>query len=203
MARPRLVSDEAILDAARACVFEHGAAVSTTVIAEAVGVSQATIFKRFGTKEDLIVRALMPPPDMELDWIVRLERGPAPGPLEPQFQEMVREMVNFFEHMVPLMALLKGACLMKHAMTLMTAHGEDAPPIRGRRAIAGWLRCARADGRIGDSDPDVAAIALTGAAQGMAWRRHMLNETLELSAEDYASQLANLLWAGLAPKEGA
>ena len=39
MARPRQVSDEQILEAARSCFLEHGPAVSTTVIAKRLGIS--------------------------------------------------------------------------------------------------------------------------------------------------------------------
>jgi len=203
MARPRLVSDEAILNATRDCVSEHGTSVSTTVIAEAVGVSQATLFKRFGTKEDLIVAALLPSPDMAIGWMNRFEQGPEPGDLQPQFKELVFSLVHFFEHMLPRLAMLKSACLMEQAMKRMAAFGEDAPPIRGRRVVAGWLRRAQEGGQLGACEPNIAAVAIIGAAQGMASRRHMLNEQLDASVDEYASQLADLIWAGLAPKEGA
>ena len=56
--RPKIKTDEQLLAAARSAFIEFGGAVSTTVIAENAGVSQATLFKRFGTKEQLMKRAL-------------------------------------------------------------------------------------------------------------------------------------------------
>ena len=58
MVRPRLFSDAEILQVARRCFLEHGPAVSTTVIASEVGLSQAALFKRFGTKQNLMLLAL-------------------------------------------------------------------------------------------------------------------------------------------------
>ena len=61
MVRPRQFTDEQILASARKSLLEHGPGVSTAKIAKAVGMSQAALFKRFGSKEDLLIAALMPP----------------------------------------------------------------------------------------------------------------------------------------------
>ena len=53
--RPRQFTDEDILTATQACILELGPSVSTTVIAGRVGMSQAALFKRFGTKEKLFL----------------------------------------------------------------------------------------------------------------------------------------------------
>ncbi len=76
--RPRRVSDDDILVAARRCLLQQGAAVSLDTIAHCVGVSGPAVLKRFGTKEQLVTRALLSdaPPD--------LSGGPEAGPLRPQ-----------------------------------------------------------------------------------------------------------------------
>ena len=58
-----MFTDEEIIAATQRCVFKHGPAVSTTVIANEVGMSQGAIFKRFGTKERLILAALSQSPE--------------------------------------------------------------------------------------------------------------------------------------------
>ena len=45
--RPRQFSDDELLQTARRCFLEHGPGVSTGLIAEELGVSQAALFKRF------------------------------------------------------------------------------------------------------------------------------------------------------------
>ena len=51
--RPKKVSDEDILQTVRRCLVEQGGSVSTQFIADQVGVSQATLFKRFGSKQSV------------------------------------------------------------------------------------------------------------------------------------------------------
>ena len=71
--RPRKHSDEDILTATRQCVLDHGAQVSTELIADAAGVSQATLFKRFGTKDNLLRLALCT--QIAADWLDRLNQA--------------------------------------------------------------------------------------------------------------------------------
>ena len=58
--RPRSFTDDELLDTARRVFLEHGAGASTEQIAQQLGVSQAALFKRIGTKQELMVRSLMP-----------------------------------------------------------------------------------------------------------------------------------------------
>jgi len=60
MGRPKTISDEDILTEARAAFLAEGHAVSTRVIAKRVGLSQATLVQRFGTKDALFVAAVQP-----------------------------------------------------------------------------------------------------------------------------------------------
>ena len=59
--RPKKVSDEYILQTVRRCLVEQGGSVSTQFIADQVGVSQATLFKRFGSKSNLLQSAILLP----------------------------------------------------------------------------------------------------------------------------------------------
>ena len=49
--RPRLVSDDEILDAARTCLLAHGPSVALSVIGERLNVSGPALLKRFGSKD--------------------------------------------------------------------------------------------------------------------------------------------------------
>ncbi|GAA5144659.1 TetR/AcrR family transcriptional regulator [Nocardioides marinquilinus] len=54
---PRLSAQErreAILDAARPILVEHGPRATTRLIAEAAGIAEGTIFRTFATKDDLV-----------------------------------------------------------------------------------------------------------------------------------------------------
>src|SRR5688572_6591136 len=99
MARPRQVTDEQILHAARVCALEHGPSVSAAVIAERLGVSHGVLFQRFGTKEELLIAALAP---AEPAWIEELALGPDPTTdLHAQLSALARRIHEDFEEMVP------------------------------------------------------------------------------------------------------
>lgn len=59
MARPKTISDDELLSAARAMFLEHGYAVPVSVIARHAGVSSAAIFLRYPTKEELFHRVII------------------------------------------------------------------------------------------------------------------------------------------------
>jgi hypothetical protein len=62
MGRPKTVADEEVLRIARVEFSRHGHPASTRLIAESAGISQATLFQRFGDKEKLFLAANAPPP---------------------------------------------------------------------------------------------------------------------------------------------
>jgi AcrR family transcriptional regulator len=62
MPRSKTISDDEVLSRAREVLVKQGAAVSTSEIAKHVGLSQATLFQRFGSKNKLLARALRPEP---------------------------------------------------------------------------------------------------------------------------------------------
>ncbi len=62
MPRTKLISDDDVLSRAREVLLCRGASVSTAEIAKHVGLSQATLFQRFGSKNALLTRALRPEP---------------------------------------------------------------------------------------------------------------------------------------------
>ena len=57
MPRPRTITDEQIVEAARAAFLEQGFSATTAEIARRAGISEGTLFKRFATKEDLFEEA--------------------------------------------------------------------------------------------------------------------------------------------------
>ncbi|MDX2269174.1 MAG: helix-turn-helix domain-containing protein [Bryobacter sp.] len=62
MGRPKTVADDELLRIARTEFSQQGHAASTRMIAQTAGISQATLFQRFGDKERLFLAANTPPP---------------------------------------------------------------------------------------------------------------------------------------------
>src|ERR1043165_9759543 len=107
MARPRNTSDAEILEGARACFLEHGAGVSTALIAERLGISPGVLFQRFGTKEQLLRAALLPP--VEQPWMALARSGPDDRDVRVQLLELVEAIFASLSRIVPAVAVLRSA----------------------------------------------------------------------------------------------
>ena len=152
MGRPRTVSDEDILEAARTVFLESGPAVSTQTIADRIGLSQAGLFKRFGTKQELMVAALIPaiPPFVSI-----VRAGPnAAEPLRPQLQSIARDFAVFFRGMVPCIMVLKSSGI---DLEEILRSFEEPPPVMTRRLLTGYLQRAEEAGLATISDPGAVA----------------------------------------------
>jgi AcrR family transcriptional regulator len=109
---------------ARGVILAHGPAVSTALIAEHAGVSQATLFKRFGTKEALVVRALAAPECMA--FVDVLAAGPDARPIPEQLAAAGAEILAFYTRMVPAVQALFAAGVRPDCAFA----GEVPPPLR-------------------------------------------------------------------------
>src|SRR4051812_19786243 len=65
MGRPKTIEDDELLDVARRVFREHGHTETTMHVAQAAGISEAILYKRFKTKDELFFAALnQPAPDL-------------------------------------------------------------------------------------------------------------------------------------------
>lgn len=196
MVRPRKHSDEEILVAAREVFLEHGPAASTGLIAEAVGLSQPALFKRFGTKDHLLIQALMPGPD--ITWVQALERGPDERPIRVQLEEILHMATEFFERTMPCLMTLKAAGI---DLPALLRSMPEPPPLRARRTARAWFQRAMDQGRIRPCSADAAALTLIGSVQSRAAMNHIFGEATSSPEERQAhvQAVADLLWRGLCP----
>src|SRR5262249_56049433 len=66
MGRKKTISDDDVLEIARHIFREHGHTATTRQIAEAAGISEAILYQRFGSKDELFFAAMHPRgPDLE------------------------------------------------------------------------------------------------------------------------------------------
>ena len=197
MARPRQMSDEEILDIARDCFFEHGAQVSTAHIAGEVGLSQAALFKRFQTKENLLIQALMPP--TEIDWMERVERGPTDEAVEEQLFRIGCEAIDFMRELMPRIMVLKAASI---APAVLMAKMPEPPPRRAIRLLTSFFGELKGAGRVVGHSPAVMAAQFMGAIHGRVFFQHMFNADVGPESDaEFVDQAIAHLWGGLAPAE--
>lgn len=123
MARPKQVTDEELLKIALKCFLEQGSSVSVQIIADRAGLSQPALFKRFGTKEELFLRALSPPERMPIiEW---LEDSPSPGPFRPQLAELLEQVMEMLTWVLPQVQLLRDSRIPRK--TVMSRYKTPPP----------------------------------------------------------------------------
>lgn len=195
MSRKKEISDADVLAIARECFLHDGPSTSTQSIADRAGVSQATLFKRFGTKAQLIRQALRPPGFQE--WFDTLEAGPDARPVPEQLHGLGRLLLAHYHRMIPQMAVLRAAGL-DHIELIR----EESPPLplRALDALEAWFHVAIGQGRLHSDNPNSLATAFIGSLQVRAFWRHILDLPLHQEAdEDYLSDLIDTLWRGIRP----
>ncbi len=197
MVRPRQFTDAMLLEAAKACFLEHGPSVSTSHIAEAAGVSQATLFKRFGTKDQLMMRALMPCSNGD-HWDA-LHAPLDARPIAEQLIEKGELMMAFFNDMQPRIAMLRA-----HSAVVIDdmAKSGKAPPIRALKAMQAFFDAAVAEGRMRPCHTESLALTWLGALRNRAfWTHTMPSQEMERTDLEYVHDFSETLWRGIAPHE--
>jgi AcrR family transcriptional regulator len=186
--RPRSVSDDQILDAARECLLARGPSVAIATIGERVGISGPAVLKRFGTKENLVTRALtsQAPPDFS--------QGPGAGPLRPQIVAILLHIERLLTEAAPRLATLRAGGV-KASQWLDKPH-----PRRARISLLGWLEKARKTHGLTHPDLDSAAdllISLVEARGFLAW----IEPSWVQPGEAWATRAVDALFGTLQPPQ--
>lgn len=103
MPRSKTIPDEKIKTIARTLFLKNGINTSTRNIAKAVGISEAVIYQRFGTKEDFFFAA-MELPKTELDAIFCIQTGE--GKVLENLIFMGLQIVDYFREAMPVFLTL-------------------------------------------------------------------------------------------------
>lgn len=196
MSRPRRVSDEEVFAAVRQAVVAQGPQVSLDVVAESLDISAPALFRRFGSRNALLLRALRPterPPFLDF-----LDAGPGEGPIAAQLADLCSHVLGSLQATLPCISALRESGLTQDE--IFPPPG-DPPPLAALRGLSGWLRRARDRGLLDLRDPEDAALALLGALQAPVFMRHISKSTAPWDACAYGQRLTQMLLQGLAPKE--
>lgn len=194
MARPKQMTDEELLKIALECFLEHGSEASAQVIADKAGLSQPALFKRFGTKEELFLRALTPPERLPIiDW---LEASPTPGPFRPQLVQLLVKVTEMLNWVLPRVQLLQASRIPRK--TVMSRY-KTPPPVRLLRSITGFFERAQQQGQLpSDVNPQYVAQWVFSMMMG----RTYLSETMpqEIDSKDntaFIESIIDLMYRGI------
>lgn len=196
MGRPRLISTERLIEAARTIFLERGAAAPTAAIARHLGISEATIYKRFGTKEALFEAAMgMPGCEFAEEWPEWAGRATPAENLEI----MGRALVAYFRELLPRVVM---SCTRPGEEPWRKLRDQDnPPPARLIGAIERYLTAEVALGRVATKDPQTAARMLLGAAHNFAFFEVAgLSALVDRDVDGLVGALTETLWKGLEPR---
>lgn len=192
MGRPKTITDDAILAAARRVFLEHGHTATTRQIADAAGISEAVLYQRFGSKEELFFAALhTTPPD--LDALL----GPADPPDDAQayLRAVTVRLGRHFAEVIPL-----GLRMMTHPAFDPTRPGRSRPggPTVLRDALTARVKSLADRGHVAAA-PGVVARVVLSLAHDWALAGAMAGDTSP-GRERGLREMVDALWSGLRPK---
>jgi AcrR family transcriptional regulator len=190
MPRPQIVPDEQILAAAREIFLAEGVTASTLTIAKRAGVSEGTLFKRFGTKEALFLAALEI--SAEPAWVKTLDGFVGQGEPQETLMALSLQMVASFRELMPRIIVLRSRGLLHPFMQSL----PDPPPVRAHRALTQYFTREIELGRFRTFHPSAAASLLLGALTHFVLVEE-LGGAIGASDRDFVRDLVETLWQGI------
>ncbi len=195
MGRTKTVDDDELLRRAREVFRQSGHTASTREVARAAGISQAVLYQRFGSKENLFFRAMTPdPPDLEA------LLGPyPPRSARADLERIGERLAEYLASLMPILLHVLAHPDLGHDR-LMKWH-EGLPFQTLVAALADRFRRLREDGLLGGVDPAASARAFLAAVHSAALFETMTHHEPREGRRGQVESLVDVLWAGLAPAE--
>ncbi len=194
MGRTKTIADEQILRRAREVFRAGGHGASTREVARAVGISQAVLYQRFGSKEELFARAMHPDPP-ELDALLGAY---VPGDAQLELRRTGERLGDYLAALMPTLIHVLALPGLSRERVLAVHHELAFGPL-----VAGLterFRRLRADGAIGEVDPPAVARTFLAVVHAAVLFEAMLHGGERAPAREHAGALLEVLWTGLAPR---
>jgi AcrR family transcriptional regulator len=193
MARTPTITPAQILEAARAVFLERGFSATTVDIADRAGISSASIFKHFPTKEALFFAAMsVTEPSRERLWTPELEAQIGLGDPKSDLLKIARHIAAYTGALLPQMML---AWSVRQPGEIVRPPGLE-PDFA---AIAAYLGQEMALGRIARGDPTIPAMTLLHTVIGLTMSQTLQDTTIRLDPSSFLEDFVNLLWRSLDP----
>jgi AcrR family transcriptional regulator len=193
MGRTRTIEDSALLAAAREVFRTVGYSATTRDVARAAGISQAVLYQRFATKDELFFQAMRPEP-----FDVAAVLGPYP-PADP-CKDLIAIATRLHAHMRAFMpTMLKVLAAPVETERLQAWHAQLPFPavVFG---LAERLRTMASDGLIRAGDHHATAIAFLSMLHSFVLFEDLSLADVRKHRKSSLKDLVRVLWAGLAPE---
>lgn len=197
MGRTKTIDDDELLRVARELFRERGHTATTRDVARAAGISQAVLYQRFGSKEDLFLRAMTP----ELPDVAALLGSYPPRSGKEHVRQIAERLVDFFASMLPTLLHVHAHPGLS-ASHLKKWHAR-LPFIPIVHALSERLARMQADELISPVSAEAAAHTLVAAAHSVALLETMTGGGHDQSRPAKIGALTEVIWSGLAPGEAS
>lgn len=187
MSRPPSITDDEILAAARAVFLDKGITATVDEVAARCHVGEATVFRRFPTKQALFLAAM--DTAAEPPWVQILQNRARGEDTRTTLTELANGILTFGRKMIPLI-------LMKMSNP---AFGERGPPaarlLRTIQALTDFFEIEIEAGRILAHDPRVAARIWIASLQHFVMFEVFTKSVDTLSTEVFVEGLVDMFVA--------
>ncbi|HEX5505527.1 MAG TPA: TetR/AcrR family transcriptional regulator [Thermomicrobiales bacterium] len=193
---------ERLLDATERIIRDRGiAAVTTKDIAREAGFAEATLYRHFQDKTDLLLCVFGERlPGHFLALIRDLPARAGEGTVAANLEQLAAAAAAFFAQTAPLSVAVAAdpALAARHYARLRDL---GVGPEAAHQALAAYLRAEQGRGRVrAEVDPDAATTLLLGVCFNDAYARHVAGaHATMLPAERFATEIVRTLLIGLAP----
>ena len=211
MSRIPRITNQQILEAARQAFLQQGFGASTLEIAQQAGISEASIFKRFLTKEELFFAA-MGIPEKPL-WVNELESLCGKGDLKENLINICLQIMEFYREVLPRIIMLRS-----RGNAIAELGGKEPKPMRDVKVLTAFLEREINQDRLRPCDPQTVAHILLGSLMNYVFLEQMSSKvsmaTPESGIETYLSSgdpatevsafvqsLVDIVWQGIAPSQ--
>ncbi|MEH2280950.1 MAG: TetR/AcrR family transcriptional regulator [Nostoc sp.] len=211
MARTPRITNQQILEAARQVFLQQGFGASTLEIAQQAGISEASIFKRFSTKEELFFAA-MGIPEKPL-WVNELESLCHKGNLKENLINICLQIMEFYREVLPLIVMLRS-----RGNAIAELGSKEPRPMRDVKVLTAFLECEINQDRLRPCDPQIVAHILLGSLMNYVFLEQISSQasipTAELPIGTYLNSgdrateisafvqsLVDIVWQGIAPSQ--
>jgi AcrR family transcriptional regulator len=194
MGRQKTISDDEVLGIARAVFRQRGHTATTREIALAAGISEAILYQRFGSKDQLFFAAMLPRgPDLEL------LLGPE-EPLDSARSYLRKIVVRLGEHFAEVIPMALRVMMHPSFDQANLARVNPGGPAVLHEALTQRLRLLEQRGEITLTSTAVTARLLLSLAHD--WALKSAHGGKPRSSNELR-EMVDVLWEGLRPRSEA
>ncbi|MGA2450491.1 MAG: helix-turn-helix domain-containing protein [Polyangiaceae bacterium] len=201
MSRPITISDDTILEAARALFTEKGPRATTAEIAARAGVSEGILFKRFGSKAGLH-KAAMSSRDVT-GWIRRETRAQGPLRTEADFARFIRWQANVLRDVVPLVMVAWSSRSRADELPADLT-GSKPAPLTSILTLAEMLQEQMETGHLAPRNAEAVARILIGSIWYFVFMQVVFSKARGgIDEQSFAGELARVVFRDVDPGRGS